>query len=130
MNRLLHPLGFSVAAILALVALPASARAQIVLQPAPCPTPVVAYYAPPPVAYYAPQPVVGFYSPAPVYTQPTQYSFYGPTPAPATYAVATTYYQPVIGSSRVVTTAYYAPAAYTYTPGYYTGYYTPLYYRP
>jgi hypothetical protein len=133
MQRMTKRLGFCAAALLALAALPATARAQVYVQAAPpCPVPVVSYYAAPAVSYYAAPvyaapaytpPAVSFYSPAPVYTQPTQYTFYGPTPA---YAAYPTYYQPVIGN-RVVT-SYYTPA-YTYRPGYYSAYYTPLYYR-
>ena len=127
MQRLMKQLGVSVAAFLVLAALAGTVHAQVIVQavPAPCPVPVVTYYAAPAQVVYS-APVVA-YSP-PVYVRPTQYSFYGPTPAVAQpYAVTTTtQYRPLLGN-RTVTTTYYTPA---YAPGYYTGYYTPLFYRP
>src|SRR4051812_20631993 len=102
MRRILNPLGITVLSLAALIAfVPASARAQYVVQSAPVvtvPAPVVAvpsvsYYAPPAVSYYA-APTVSYASPA------VSYSYYPTTVYAAPAAVA-------VPAGTVTTRSYY-----------------------
>ncbi len=139
-------LGFTMAALLILGGLPATAMAQVIGQPepGPRPTPIITYFPaqPAPVAtqfppqpgtygpYFFPPPTTSYYGAPPPPIRPSAYSFNGPSPATVTYATSTiTHYQPAPGGgNRLTTSTIYTPV-YGYQQNYYLNYYTPLYYR-
>src|SRR5580765_3530948 len=105
-------------AALAVVSAPAQAQTIIQPEPAPQPTPIINPY---------PQPRVSYYGVPPMLPRPSAYSFNGPSSATVTYVYGTTsFYQPTPAGNRLVTAPYVMPV-YGYTPGYYGGYYTPLF---
>lgn len=111
-----------VCGILALT--PGAARAQIYAPPQ-----VVQPYPPPTTVYYA-MPAQGGNLLVPVATPATQYNFNGPSTGTVGWKTTISYYSdpncPTQG--RQVITGY--TPVMGYQPGYYSGYYTPLFYRP
>jgi hypothetical protein len=116
-------LGLGLAAALLVLALPEVALAQIYTRPTPAP-----YYPPPyppPVVYYPPAgPGDGYYAPAPLVIGPNRYSFYEAA-APVVLYPTTTNYRP---GDRPYTRSFYTPVVNN-GMSYYSGYYTPGYFR-
>jgi hypothetical protein len=113
-------IGVQLAAVLAILTMPAAALAQLYSRP-------VAYPVPPPpprVTYYEPSgQVITYYPPPPLVVPGARYSFYDPPSLMPIYPITTSkYYQP----GMPVEYYYQLPS---YTPGYYSGYYTPGYFR-
>src|SRR5690242_15797840 len=121
MNRLARSFGIGLV-IVASWAIPgAGARAQIYTRPV-APNP-------PPASITYPPPVPGGHLLQPAWVPPTNYSLSGPSTGTLGYTATTAYYvQPGACGDRLVPTTAIVPV-YGYTPGYYRGYYTPLYFR-
>lgn len=95
------------AALVAVLAVPAVSRADVLVAPAP----VVSYYsAPPVVSYYTPAPTVSYYTPSVSYYAPSV-SYYAPS---AYYAPTTvsTYRYGLFGRHSVTNVTYGAPSYY------------------
>ena len=120
MRRLLHvSVGCLTAAVL--FSSTAAAQAQVVTQPPPVPVP-------PPVTYY-PQPTPSGNLFQPYTIPPTNYSMTGPSTGTLGYRTTTSYYvRPGCCGDRFVPATTLMPV-YGYTPGYYSGYYSPLFFR-
>jgi hypothetical protein len=115
---------FFAAAAWALLA--GTAQAQIYVRP-------VAPNPPPATGTYIPQPTPGGTVLLPVYTPPpSQYkTFYGPSIETVGVMSATSYYrQPGVCGDRTLRSSTVLVPIYGYTPGYYSGYDTPRFFRP
>ena len=120
MRRLLHgSVGWLT--IAALLTLGGAAQAQVVTQPPPAPYP-------PPVTYYPPpSPAGNLFQPYTI--PPTNYSMTGPSTGTLGYTTTTSYFiRPGCCGDRFVPATTLQPV-YGYTPGYYSGYATPLFFR-
>ena len=121
MHRLPHSfVGFLT--VVAMWSLGEAAQAQVVTQPPPAPWP------PPSVTYYPP-PSPGGNLLQPYYIPPTNYSMTGPSTGTLGYTTTTSYFvRPGCSGDRFVPATTLVPV-YGYTPGYYRGYATPLFFR-
>ena len=113
MQRILRVVAGLLTAVLA--SLGGSAQAQIYVQPQA------------PTTY--PQPVPSGNLLQPYYIPPTNYNMTGPSAGTLGYTTTTSYYiRCAPYGDRFVPATTLLPV-YGYTPGYYRGYYTPLFYR-